>query len=461
MSRAAALFWVFIALILGVVVWSTQPRAVVQSAAAEFLPDFSPARTTRIEIEWPGGERARLRKSTIDSRWILELQTATDSPPAWPAETSRVQGMLRLLAEAHEGGEARAMPEAIFLTLVPESGEPIRLAIDPSALGGTGRIARVGADGRAQAIAAIDEQFVRALQPGSLESWRSKDLLFWPPQATTALDTRQDSLSIELTKSGGAWIMRSPLQIKADNGTVEGTLLLLSKTGVDRFLPASAPHEETWKSPARVIRIAARSGGATNRSEFEQTIEVGGALDAGSRMVRISARDITTNAMLWGPQTAIMNNATIEAIPASPAAFISRLSLDLPAADIAGIEIEYAGQTSTLKRNASGTFGNNDPAVRELLRLLCEMPASQIAIQDATESAAPSDLIRVQALGPANARIASFTLKATLMHSKISGAPPVSAIEIRDRTVARMVAWQRPSDFLATLRAMVAPTPSP
>lgn len=178
-------------------------------------------------------------------------------------------------------------------------------------------------------------------------------------------------------------------------------------------------------------------------------------------MVRISARDLGSSTLLWGPQTAIMSSATLEAIPASPASFISRLSLDLPAADVAGLEIEFSGRTAQLKRNGSGTFGEFDSTVRDLLRLLCELPASQIALEEAAEPARPNDSILVRAIGPKEAPLASFSLRAVSMPSKVSGAPPVPGIEIRDRTVVRSVAWQRPSDFLATLRAIASPQPSP
>jgi len=463
MSRGAALIWVLIALILGVVVWFTTPRTVLPSASTQFLPDFSPAQVSQIEIAWPSGEAARLSKS--DSRWILQSQSAKDAaPPAtasasppWPAESSRVQGLLRLIAEAHGGDDARAMPTAIFLTLTRESGDPIRLAIDPNTLGGTGRVARLTTDGRVQSVASVDEQFVRALDASALESWRSKDLLFWPPEATTAFDSRAGTTTIELAKSGGAWIMHAPIAIKADTGTIEGSLLLLSKSGIDRFLPASTPHEDSWNEPARIIRLASRSNAAASRRDIEQTIEVGPAIDASSRMVRLTARDLSVNSILWGPEVAIMNNATLEAIPASPSAFISRITLDLPAADIASIEIDSADQHTIIKRTPGGTFGEADATIRDLLRLLGESPASQIRILESPAAplpAANTDSIRIRALGAKSEPLGDFTLKPASVASKVSGAPAVPAIEVIDRSVARSVPWQRPADFLATIRAI-------
>ncbi|MGH7242125.1 MAG: hypothetical protein ACREJD_01755 [Phycisphaerales bacterium] len=468
MSRSAALIWVLIALILGVVVWFTQPRTVLPSAAAQFLPDFSPAQVNQIEIAWPAGEKARLTKAPLDARWILQSQpkdaptsSMTSSTPGsapWPAETGRVQGLLRLLSEAHDGGESRAMPTAIFLTLTRESGDPIRLAIDPNTLGGSGRIARLGADGRVQSVAMVNEQFVRALESTAIESWKSKDVLFWPPEATSAFDSRSSTATIELAKSGGAWIMHAPIAIKADAGTVEGSLLLLSKSSLDRFLPASTPHEDSWKEPSRVILIASRS--AANHRDIEQIIEVGPAIDAGSRMVRLSARDAAANAILWGPELAIMNNATLEAIPAAPGAFISRISLDLPAADIASLEIESGDHRALVKRTAAGNFGAGDSTIRELLRLLGEAPASQIKILESPGSATP-DSVRVRAFGPKSEPLGDFVLKVGSAPSKVSGAPAVPAIEIIDRSVSRLTPWQRPADFLAAVRAIAFQEPPP
>lgn len=463
MSRAAALIWVLIALILGVVVWYTTPRTVLQSTSAQFLPDFSPAQVSQIEIAWPGGESARLTKS--DSRWILRSQNTKGPAPAepgwgtppWPAESNRVQGLLRLIAEAHEGADARAMPTAIFLTLMREGGESIRLAIDPNTLGGSGRVARLTSDGRVQSVASVDEQFVRALESSAIESWRSKDLLFWPPEATTAFDLRSGNSAIELAKSGGTWIMHAPIAIKADSATIEGSLLLLSKSGVDRFLPPSSSQEDAWKEPSRIIRLASRSNAATSRRDIEQTIEVGPAIDTTSRMVRVTARDLAANTVLIGPEVAIMNSATLESIPSTASAFISRRTLELPPADIGAVEIEASGQRTLVKRNAAGTFGAADATIRELLRLLAETPATQIRILEpatASTTDAGADPIRIRALGPKSEPLGDFTLKPASVASKVSGAPSVPAIEIVDRTVARSVPWQRPADFVATLRAL-------
>lgn len=463
MSRAAALIWVLIALILAVVVWYTTPRTVLQSTSAQFLPDFSPSQVSQIDIVWPGGESARLTKS--DSRWILQARPAIASgtskevptSPPWPAETSRVQGLLRLISEAREGADAQAMPTAIFLNLLRENNDPVRLAIDPNTLGGSGRVARLTSDGRVQAVASIDGHFVRALESSAIESWRSKALLFWSPEATTGFDSRAGTDSIELVKAGGAWVMQSPITTKADAATVEGSLLLLSKSGVDRFLPAQSPGDEAWKEPARIIRLASRSNANATRRDIEQTIQVGPAIDSTSRMVRITATDLASNSVLWGPETAIVNSSTLDAIPSAPNAFVARRSLDLPPADIGAIEIESSGNRAIVKRSASGTFGDADATIRDLLRLLSETPATQIKI---LESASPStsdattDSIRIRALGPKSEPLGEFTLKAASIASKTSGAPPVPAIEITDRLVARSVPWQRPADFLASLRAI-------
>jgi len=463
MSRAAALIWVLIALILGLVVWFTTPRTVLPSASTQFLPDFSPGQVSQIEIAWPGGETANLSRS--DSRWILQSHAAKNAPSPgsdsasspWPAESSRVQGLLRLVAEAQSGGDTRAMPTAIFMTFTRDSGEPIRLAIDPSTLGGSGRIARLTTDGRVQSVASVDEQFVRALDSTAIETWRSKDLLFWPAEATTSFDSRVGNSTIELSKSGGAWIMHAPIAIKADAGTVEGSLLLLSRSGVDRFLPANSPAEGTWKDPARVLRLASRSNTATNRRDIEQTIEIGPAIDTASRMVRITARDLAGNSVLWGPEVAILNSATLEAIPSTPNAFVSRITLDLPAADIASIEIESSGQRTIVNRAPGGTFGEADAAIRDLLRLVSESPASQVRILESPVSPSTgiaADSIRIRPLGPNSEPLGEFTLRATSVASKVAGAPSVPAIEVTDRSVARSVPWQRPADFLATLRAI-------
>ncbi|MBX3389327.1 MAG: hypothetical protein KF691_07710 [Phycisphaeraceae bacterium] len=458
MSRSAALFWVLTALVLGIIVWLTQPRPVLQSASVQLLPDFSPSQVSQIEIEWPDGERARLDRAPFDPYWILLSQPKDNArTPPWPAETGRVQGLLRLLAEAREGGDARAMPTALFLTLSRGSGSPIRLAVDPNPLGGTGSIARLGADGRVAAVAEVDEQFVRALAWSAIDSWRSKDLLFWPTAATTELRSRSGSATFDVVKAGGAWIMRDPIAIKADAAGVEGALLLLSKSAVDRFLPPNATPEDAWASPARVIHFAAKVPGTRDHLEIEQAMELGTLIDSNSRMVRITARQSGESAALWGPEIAIVNEATLRAIPTDAGMFVSRISLDLPPADIASVEIRFSGRRAVVERDSSGKFGEADPPVRELLRLLCETPSSGTRILDAPPP--PSDeFVEVRVFGPKSDPLASFLLRVGSIPSRVSGAPSVPAIEIVYRAISRTVPWQRPGDFLATLRGLTSNT---
>lgn len=456
MSRSAALFWVLTALVLGIIVWLTQPRTVLQSASVPFLPDFSPSQVAEIEVEWPGGERARLDRAPFESCWILLSQPRAGAPLApWPAETGRVQGLLRLLAEAREGGDARAMPTALFLTLHRESGDPIRLAVDPSPLGGTGRIARLGPDGRAATVAEIDEQFVRALAWSAIDSWRSKDLLFWPTAATTAFQSSVGTSAVDVVKSNGTWIMRSPIARRADAGAVEGALLLLSKSAVERFLPPSESVDSIWTTPSRVINVTARSPGGRDRPEIEQSFEIGPQIDANSRMIRITAREAGKPGALWGPEVAILNDATLRALPSEAGAFVSRLCLDLPPADVASAKVSFSGREVLVKRDTSGKFGAADSTIGELLRLLCETPAAETRILEAP--AAPSDdFVEVQPLGPKSESLGTFQLRVGSMPSRVSGAPSVPVIEILDRSVSRSIPWQRPGDLLAALRALTS-----
>lgn len=455
MSRAAALVWTLIALILGLVVWFTQPRTHVPSAAPEFLPDFSPAQITQLDLTWPSGQSIRIAKA--DGRWTFHAGSTRDAT-AWPAEPARVQGLLRLLHEAHTAETAAAMPSATFLTLTRESGAPLRLAIHPLSLGGKVAIARLGPDGRVEAVASIDEQVGRTIDPLAIEAWRSKDLLFWTPESTSTFESHSAAAKVELAKLGGAWIMTSPLRTKADAASVEGALLLLSKSSVERFLPAS--DDQHWNEPVRILRFASRSNAPGARRDFEQTIEIGAALDAGTRLVRISAREGESRTTLFGPEVAIVSNSLLEAIPAQPDSFISRICLDLPSADVSSIEISASDQPAAFQRSATGTFGPADATIRELVRLLAESPASRVKLIEKPAEPAPG-AIRVRVLGPKAEPLGEFFLMPSSVASKVAGAPAVPAIEVASRTIVRSIPWQRPTDFLAALRSLKAAPAAP
>ncbi|MFO0862001.1 MAG: hypothetical protein U0570_15770 [Phycisphaerales bacterium] len=452
MSRAAALIWLLIALLLAGIVWWTSPRASFESAATPLLTDFSPGNVTSVGLEWPDGQRATIERSVVQGRWILRPSPTL----AWPIDSERMQGLLRILAEARRqtAAEARPMPSAIFLTLQAGSKAPLRVAVDPQALGGAGRVAVVGADGTASAVGSVDESFVRALDRSAIETWRSRDALFWPAEATAAVSSRSKDAYLQLAKAGGGWTIQAPLLARADTGVVQGALLYLSKASVERFLPADAVPSADWANPERRVTLAAafRARPDAPSTEVESIWEVGPAVSGQAHAVRMMARETQSGEVLWGPLVGVVDNAVLRAIPQVPESVLSRLVAEFPGADVSAVELTCPTGNFRAAREGDGGFGASDGTIRELLKVLTESPAAQTRI--VPEEEPPDDAIQCRLMGPRDQALASVRLRASVTPSKVTGAPATSAIEVRDGAIVRLIPWSRPGEFLATLKSL-------
>lgn len=462
MSRFAAFLWILIACLLGTVVWFTTPRERAVTAESPLLPDFSIASCERLNIAWPDGQTATIERGPWDGTWLLTTAIGDQPAVAWPAETGRMQGLLRLISELRTAPPALStqaalpMPKAVVVTIDRQKQQPIRLAIDPNTLGGAGRVALIDESSRVRAMASASEGFVRSLDKSAVESWRQADLLPWPPESGVSLRSTSTTGETDLTRSGSSWIMQAPIATKADAGAAQGVLLLLSKTALERFLPASAGMESGFSPPARKIVIGARPSGADRNARIEQRIEVGPALDSQSRIVRVSGANEGNAQPLWGPLYGVVDSSSLAAISEDPASFVSRLSVDLTPADIS--KLEFGPDRIAIARDRNGNFGAADSTVREFLRLLCETPAASILITPTADTPDNADRTAVRLFGTNDTVLKELQVKATTTASKVAGSPATPALEVTEGRIVRLIPAQRPRDILA---ALAQPAPQP
>ncbi|MBS0191915.1 MAG: hypothetical protein U0573_13020 [Phycisphaerales bacterium] len=452
MSRAAAFFWILVALILGAVVWATSPRQHAESANGPLLPDFSPSSCESFTINWPDGQTAALTRGPLEGQWLLS--SANGGQISWPAEPGRVQGLLRLVQELRGDSPSAArgpMPKAIVLTFSRAKGSRVQLAVDPNTLGGKGRVAVIDESSRVVAVSQSTDGFVRSLDRSAVLSWQSTDLLLWPPENCGAFRSASTAGEIDLTRGANGWIMQSPVATRADSGAIQGVLLLLSKSGVDRFLPDSGDFEAGFSPPARMITCGYRRPGTDPALRLEERIEIGPSLDSQTRVVRLSAGRDGEKKPLWGPVYGVVDSSALAALSEVPANFVARISADLAPADIS--EIRFAGpgdSSASLRRENSGNFAQADSTAREFLKVLCETPAASCEIRPA-DAPTPTDARVLQLLGPQKNVLKELLVRPGQVASKIAGSPATPALEVIDGRILRLVPTQRPRDMIAAL----------
>lgn len=448
MSRASALIWVAICLVLGALVWWTTPRANVDVEGPALLSGFAAGDVRAIRITHPQGATLTLERGVIEGLWLLRPGAAETR---YVVESSRVQGFLRLLAELRSAAaaDARPMPEAIIVQLVGAGGALASVAIDPEFLAGRGRVALLSESGTAARVAVTSEDMAALVRPEAVTEWRAKTLLPWAPDRSNAIAVgRADGAGVAAERSGAGWLLTAPLKLRAESSAAQGVSLWLANAAVDRFLD-DAPGNAFTKA-SRTIVIASDS---LERRRIEQRIELGPELDARSSVIRITGVDADSGKAQWGPVAAVVQTSLIAGVSDDPASYLTRVCFVFGAADIAAVRFPAGGKTIT--RGGDGGFGGDDASVRALLRLLTEVPAAQVSITG-TESVAADESIRVTLLGARDAGLGEATLAADTIAARTEGAPSVPAIRVTVDRVRRVIPVERAREFLASIKAIAS-----
>lgn len=448
MSRASALIWVVICVVLGALVWWTTPRASVEVEGPALLSGFAAGDVREIRITHPQGATLSLERGVTEGLWLLRSGAGETR---FVVESSRVQGFLRLLAELRSAAsaDARPMPKAIMVQLVGSGGSLASVAIDPEFLAGRGRVALLSASGTAAKVAVTSEDLAALVRPEAVTEWRAKALLPWAPDRSNAIAIgRADGAGVAVERSGAGWLLTAPLTLRAEASAAQGVPLWLANAAVDRFLE-DAPGN-AFAKPSRTIVIATDS---LERRRIEQRIELGPALDARSSVIRVTGVDAESGRMLWGPVAAVVQTSLLAGVSDDPAAYLTRVCFAFGAADVSAVRFPSGGTTIT--RAGDGGFGANDASVRALLRLLTEVPAAQVSIIG-NESAASEESILVKLIGASDAALGEATLAVDTIAARTEGAPSVPAIRVTVDRVRRVIPVERAREFLASIKAIAA-----
>jgi hypothetical protein len=168
-----------------------------------------------------------------------------------------------------------------------------------------------------------------------------------------------------------------PVGVPADQGACGQVLQRLGTLPIKAFLEDQPDSMTGLGSPSAKIetesdfRIAA--GGDVIRRVLRQTVTVGGPADASATRMyaRVQAewQDPSTgkSEVVWGPVLATMDRADLNGFTAEPKAYISKVSVETPVADVSGFVLAEQEQASSTKpENASESSGRSVRITRTL-----------------------------------------------------------------------------------------------
>jgi hypothetical protein len=212
-----------------------------------------------------------------------------------------------------------------------------------------------------------------------------------------------------------------PVGVPADQGACGQVLQRLGALPIKAFLEDQPDSMTGLANPSAKIetesdfRIAA--GGNVIRRVLRQTVAVGGPADtAATKMyARVQAEwlDPSTgkSEVVWGPVLATIDRADLNGFTAEPTAYVSKMSVETPVADVGGFVLAEQVQAAPDKpENASAKSGRSVRVTRTLdgwrfkpdqgemrtpspsdmtqidalVHLVCEQPADAVRLEPVT-----------------------------------------------------------------------------
>lgn len=382
-----------------------RPTPQPPAPAKLWLAGLDPASVKELRLAAPGTPRI-IREPRLGDVWLVEWPSGDGKTTVrWPAESSRVRGAVRLLADlaplpAIERADINA---ATTIELVLIDGSTRRVSFDGTAIGG-----------KVLASIELDSGVHQLLAPANLLSIFSEaGLLAWRTEVAGAptgvepdrLRIETPELRIEAARVGSRWALSDPAPIPADSAKMRQ---YISRLEMLPALHATAGAEvpSRWNVLARLERVPSLGVDAGEQAppRLVQELRVGGPADArGTRLLALSQAKWVdragTETVAWGPVLISVDAASLDAaFPRAIAGVASARAALQPAADVGGIVL--AREDGPMVPTAAAPVPTTDLGPRDIriMRTLdgwAYTPRDGAArVMDAGPSAARASLIQ-------------------------------------------------------------------
>jgi len=288
------------------------------------------------------GSETRLIERSEAGQWILRTSVS------WPIEPVRIRAAAGLIEQLLKESAVDNTEFASSTRIVVEdlSGNAFIIELADDIVGGR-VFARILTPGDAKPTVRITKaDFASVFSPQGLDAWRSPSVFTVLDEPPLRINLRSATASTAIRRNLGRWgIERSPT-VPADPERVKETLASLASLAIERFAGAGDPMGSGLQTPVAsiVIETSVRGGPDEPRRSIIQTLDIGSSADAAGRTVsaRMVATWRDTGDVIWGPQLFTISAEQVVALKSDPAWFVSRLAMELPAADIIGIHLSVS-----------------------------------------------------------------------------------------------------------------------
>jgi hypothetical protein len=375
-GRLALVLWVVLAVLAGLVALDRRSAEPVGAAAVRLAPGGASS-ITGIAAEGRGLS-VHVIQAQPGGRWMIEWtegQSQGQSQGQWPADQRLVASALRLLGSAQvETGvrEVGAIEPGHRVTIRTDTGTRM-LSIGAEALSGTRPTEIDGQPG------SLSDGVAGLLEPRSLLAWR--DLAVFPGLDTSVATVllEHEGAVIELRRVGERWGLTRPVSTSADPGAVASLL-----SGLSGLRFASLGPAQDVSGAARIVLGVEGAADAPSRgwvgtiSGTGMTSELRSAQDGGGRVA------------------GVLDGAGVDPSRFDAALFVSRVSVPVPATDIAVIELTAGGVAERLERSGQ-TWSARSELAAALLGVLTAEPALGVSIEPVrSDEQTPADGVRVR-----------------------------------------------------------------
>ena len=309
------------------------------TAPAPTVTPVAPAIVTAITHADPAAGTSTTATRQRAGAWSVQ----SGEGPAWPGSAAVLREILRAAADLSSLeplDETDNAPASVRVELTTDTGAVRVFEVLSAAIGGK---QTVRLDGRvlrapAQTVALL------TLLPSE---WR--DIAAFPGAgpATDRLIIEQPGSRIEITRTGGRWLIVAPVLARADTAAVDTAIGRIASTRIDRF-ETGDPLLTGLQDPVFTVTVA--------QGDDRRRLDFGASADAGG-LYRYASPD-------GGSTTFVVDTTLLRDLRLDAAPYADRRVTAVPAADILALRL---GGDDRYARTLRGWEGNGPVDPREIV----------------------------------------------------------------------------------------------
>lgn len=279
---------------------------------------------------------------------VWRLMEAGSAP--WPIEPGRIPALLRVMAGTTgvRAPSGAIGDDATSIELRNRGGSVAAvLRIETASLAGRSLVEVEEGSERRRLL--IDDALRRALAGAGPAGWRDKRVFPGLAPDPVVIRIAMPTHTIELARIGNRWGMRSPIQARAESGSIASVIRALQSMEAARFIDSAASDPGAFPEQPQValtIETSALDPETGERSRSVWSLELGGAAPQGGSFIAKIGREAIDGSggrsVVHGPVIVELPNERLASVPAAVEAYLARTLIDIPSSDVGGV-VFFAG----------------------------------------------------------------------------------------------------------------------